>query len=463
MLKNPYRKRKNVLFFFVTFLTAFSILLGGFVVGSPALADDDQQGSPDQESPVTSEITPEPEQVTEGEEGEEEDEEEQEKEDEEEEKEKEETEPTETEVEDEDEQEKEAEDEQEKEAEDEQETEAEDEQEKEAEDEQETEAEDEQDDDGDGVSDDDEEELDREVQVVQEENRVKIESERKTDTNKDEFKTEIEEIEGLRIKYEYKSEAENEESEVELVIQFIQLIEYIDTGNDGLDEGDIKATYPLEGFTYEVNDLETSTDNEILHEIIATSTDGVFVVRVLAPEGFAVLDGIQIEPTTLKIDIEIHNFPYTEESSQIALDTKIETSASDFDLLMEGEELVGVSTTIGGYSAEFTWVSTVIVDDEDYPVGVEIFEEESSEESLELKLFLLYPHGEHIVHDPKLGTPLNSLSYAQGIQVVVPRLVVPEKLKGIIPPISRGYIFFGSLLATVFVVSVPVILRKRKD
>jgi len=426
MLKTV-RKRKHLLFSLTTVIVTFSLLFGGFVVGGPALADEGveepEPGQTETEEPETEEPELEETETEEPELEETETEEPELEETETEESELEETETEEPELE-------------------------------------ETETEEEEpDEDGDGVSDVDEEKLDREVQVFRADNRVKIESERKTDTTMDEFKTEIEEIEGLRIKYEYNSEAGSEESEVELVIQFIQLIEYTDIDNDGLD---IIATYPLEGFTYEINDLESSTDSEILHEIIATSANGVFVVRILAPEGFTVLDGIQIEPTTLKIDIEIHEFQYAEETSHLALETQVETSASDIDRLMEGEELVGVSTTIGGYSAEFTWVSTVMVDEKEYPVGVEIFEEESSEESLELKLFLLYPQGESIVHDPKLGTPLNSLSYAQGIQVVAPRLVVPEKLKGIIPPISRGYIFFGSLLATVFVVSVPVILRKRK-
>ncbi len=306
------------------------------------------------------------------------------------------------------------------------------------------------DEDGDGISDTAEELLDRNVVVVQVGDRVKIESERKA-SPKDEFKTELVEDEGLRIKYEYRSEAGSVINDVELVIQFTQLIAYNADGDP------IGEAYPLEGFKFDILELGSSDDGKNKYEITATNADDVFLVRVFASEGFAIINGEPVDPTVLKIDIEIHNFNYTDDTNILALETILETSASVTNITDDEDNLVGLSATIGEYSVDYTWISTAIVDNDELPVGADIFKEEYGEENFELKFNMLYPVGQDIVHDPKLGAPLSSLSYAQGIQVFV-----PEKLKGIIPHISIGTYFFGSLMATLLVISVPVISRRRK-
>lgn len=397
MLKTV-RKRKHALLFLATFIATFSILFGGFVVGGPVLADDNQP-----EPPV------DPGKGTEG--GQEEEEQEEQEQEEEEQEEEELEEP---------------------------------------------------DEDSDGVSDAAEDELSREVTIVQEPNRVKIESERKA-SPKDEFKVELEEQESLRIKYEYKSETDSVESDVELVVQFTQLIEYTDIGEDGFDEGDIRDEHPLEGFTFILPEQELSDDGESLQEITAATENGVFLVRVYVPEEFAVINGQQVAPTTLKIDIEIH----WGEASQLGLKMKVETNAASFvDFLTDVDgNLEGISAMIGEYSAVFDWVHTVEIDGDEAVTTALIFEDDEprSEEYRELKLYLLYPLGQHIIHDPKIGTPLSALSYAQGIRVSLPQLgIIAEKLKEVIPHISIANLFFGALVATLLVVSVPVLLRRKK-
>ncbi len=390
MLKTA-RKRKYALIFLATFIATFSILFGGFVVGGPVLADDNQPEPP---------VDP-----GEGIEGGQEEEEEQEEE----------------------------------------------------EQEEEEQEEEEPDDDGDGIIDTAEALLDRNVRSFQDGNRVIIESERKASA-KDEFKTELVAEEGLRIKYEYRSDAESVSSDVELVVQFTQLIAYTADGDP------IGEPYPLEGFVFDINyDPDASDDGESLHEITATSDGGVFLVRLFAPEGFAVINGEQTPPTTLKIDIEIHNFEYSTEASKLALETMLETSTSIANITDAEDNVVGLKATIGDHSVEYTWVSTVLVEGSPGTVEVELFDYESDDEYSELKFNMLYPLGSKIIHDPKIGTPLSALSYAQGIRVSLPQLgIIAEKLKEVIPHISIANLFFGALVATLLVVSVPVLLRRKK-
>ena len=420
MLKTV-KKQKNVLLFLATFIATFSILFGGLLIGGPALADDDPQDPPDQDPPETSETSSEPGQVVDD--GTDED----------------------------------------------------------YDDDDETgdgDDEDDDDDDEDGVSDDDEHKLSRKLEVDTEDNKVKIESELKYGENKDEYKVEIKGEEDLRIKYEYESEAGSEESEIELEVRFKEIVEYNDTDGDGFNETDILATHPLEDFSYTLNPFAESDTGENLYEINATSAisedGGVFKVRVLAPENFTIIYGEQNAPTTLKIDIEILNFPYTDPDSLLALKTKVELETSASIGYMEDidENLEGVSTTIGEYTIEFTWASTATVDQEsDLPVGAKIFEsefeyesdDEDAESEIELKLYLLYPRGTHIIHDPKIGTPLSALPYAQGIRVSVPQFgIIAEKLQEVIPYISIANLLFGALVATLLVVPVPFILRRRR-
>ncbi len=332
------------------------------------------------------------------------------------------------------------------------------------------------DDDGDGISNIHEDGLSRKIKAVLEDDKVMIESELKTEEYKDKYKAEIEgedEDEGLKIKYEYKSRAHSEKIDIKLEVRFTQIVEWIDTDEDGFNETDIIQLYPLEDFTYTLNDAQSDT-GEKLYELTATSGDEVFKVRVLAPENFTLIAGQQVEPTLLKFDIEIHNFPYedAEGDSQLALETraKVKTSANISYIKDSENKLLGLNATIGNYTVKFTWVDDISVDGVPEAGTVDAFINKtktkvmgkSGVEQVELKMYLLYPRGNDIIHDPQIGTPLKSLTYAQDIQVALPRSVVPEKLKGIIPRISIGNYFFGSVMATLLVISVSVVSRRRK-
>jgi hypothetical protein len=196
---------------------------------------------------------------------------------------------------------------------------------------------------------------------------------------------------------------------------------------------------------------------------------------MLATEEFSVINGLQVSPTLLKMDIEIHNFPYLQNTSQLALQTNIETSTSNVNLMEDNEKLMGLNTTIGNYSAVFTWIDNVSIDGEIKTTNVWVLPDDFDEENqnnddfdeenqnYELELYLLYPRGEHILHDPTIGTPLSSLSYAQGIQVMAPQLPILAKFIEVVPHLSIYDLFAGSLIATMLLVSLTGIFRKKVE
>ena len=109
----------------------------------------------------------------------------------------------------------------------------------------------------------------------------------------------------------------------------------------------------------------------------------------------------------MKIDIEILNYAYSHNSSQLALVMDIE-SESKFNKDDETEdESKGYSkneqwiqTSPADISGFFSWSQHALVDNVEKNVSVNVISQ--SEENMQ-KLYLSYPRGSHIYHDPKIG------------------------------------------------------------
>ncbi|MHA1205870.1 MAG: hypothetical protein ACTSSL_13225 [Candidatus Heimdallarchaeaceae archaeon] len=120
-----------------------------------------------------------------------------------------------------------------------------------------------------------------------------------------------------------------------------------------------------------------TTDNisgNIVHILNIETSDGVFTSRIYASGEFALVNDSLITPVELKIDIGIHNFPYIEPNSALAMKVK-------------------------DFTGFFSWLETAIVDGVEKPVKATQLEVEEGEQ----KLYLNYPRGNEIIHDPKIG------------------------------------------------------------
>ncbi|MFQ5978970.1 MAG: hypothetical protein ACE5OZ_12665 [Candidatus Heimdallarchaeota archaeon] len=284
------------------------------------------------------------------------------------------------------------------------------------------------DDDDDDVDDDWESKTKRRLKFEQSENEFKIESELEAGENKDNFRVRFKIEDEPSIRFEYESESGSLETELELEVEFLSLIEFTDlNGNGYLDAGDTElSTMDLSKAKYDdfQYSISNTTDGETLYEVWTQTTDGVFLVRMYVVSGFGVIDGSTITPTEIKIDIEIHDYPYVNSGSlalRLELKTEVETEVEKKDESPDEEE--GIATAeealafaSSSYLGFFSWTSNASVDGIEKPVISSPYgaaettseaKDDETESETELKqkgeILLTYFYGNHIVHDPKLG------------------------------------------------------------
>ncbi len=122
------------------------------------------------------------------------------------------------------------------------------------------------------------------------------------------------------------------------------------------------------------------------------------------------VDGLLLGPTETKIDIRFTDFPFVSDTSQLALGLDIRTN---FELEVDPSLTFDqVNATGEEFAAFFRWMpEAVLVDGNETKAevtivrvsrAVEIRGGEGEFES-ELRLFLAYPRGSEIVHDPIVG------------------------------------------------------------
>ena len=272
------------------------------------------------------------------------------------------------------------------------------------------------DDDDDGVDDEFEDENEREVKVEYSDNEIQIESELKNGENKDQFQIKVEAGDDLGIKLEYESEiaidAEEIELELEFKVVFKSLIEFIDIDGNGIYNTDNDTEiqeYKLNDFNPIEYTPEIQLDDSTLHYFNISTVDNVFTAHLFITEEFMDLSTTILSPVKVKIDIEILNFPYLDDASQLALYTKLETDSElEEDDETEDEENGyvenerGIVTSMNGFMADFTWAETALVDGTEMSVLTTPIDTDDID-SNDDKIYIIYPRGAHIYHDPKIG------------------------------------------------------------
>lgn len=272
------------------------------------------------------------------------------------------------------------------------------------------------DDDEDGIDDDIEESNKRDVEIQFEPNEIQIESTLRNGDQKDEVKLKIGyNNEGLSIEYGYEKELTSDNTtdlDVEFQVTFRKLIEFIDMDADGiydpLNDNAIQE-YLIDSFQPIIYTTLNLSDNTALHYFIVNTTDGVFATHIYLAEEFDIVNGTFIKPTQTKIDIEITDFHYLNSTSQLALYTKLE-SEDDYqeDEQTENEEegyssnensVIASSVDFAGF---FAWTENATVDGVSKNVLASPLEVDDDDEN-EQKMYLNYPRGNHIYHDPIMG------------------------------------------------------------
>ncbi len=257
--------------------------------------------------------------------------------------------------------------------------------------------------------DDDDDHNDREVTVTVNSTYAEIESELESGGTEDSFKIEISVgLDGVEFEVEFETESAINETEREFEVEFDELIEYLDVNGNGVydDEVDTEIqTLMLVSFEPIVYTYDNSTGVPI-HTFQILTTDGVFEAMVYATGDFANINGSVIAPTQVKIDVLIHDFNFTESASRLAL--KVELSATlevSYDDETEDEEEgraideAAVDVLMTDLNGFFSWKESAEIDGITYPVNSSIHEVTATEQ----EIYLNYPQGSEIIHDPKIG------------------------------------------------------------
>ncbi len=272
------------------------------------------------------------------------------------------------------------------------------------------------DEDDDGVDDEYEDENEREVKVEYDESEIQIESQLKNGESKDSFQIKVEAGDDLGIKLEYESEmaldAEEFEMELEFKVVFKSRIEFVDLDGNGLYNPDNDTEiqeYKLNDFNAIEYTPELQSDGSTLHYLNISTVGNVFTAHLFITEEFMDLSTTILSPAKVKIDIEILNFPYLDDASQLALYTKFET---DYELEEEDEtedeengyveNEKGIVTSMNGFKADFTWAETALVDGTKMSVLTTPIDTDDIDANDD-KIYIIYPRGTHIYHDPKIG------------------------------------------------------------
>lgn len=245
----------------------------------------------------------------------------------------------------------------------------------------------------------------REVKIETSGEHAVIKLEAKGEGAKDELKIDYHVKEG-DMKVEFKSDSAASETKNELRVKFRELIEYVDkNGNGAYDKNvdEVASSYRVDDHMHwALTGPEDVTKNGVAGKKLVGRgelPDGGTLTFVLYVYGdFATVNGTTLKPSEVKIDILIDDFPYAKSDSALALLVKVERKA---EAHIEGQE-EAVKTTAGGYTTYFTWADTALVDGADKPVtSAPLAKDEEGGNSH--KLYLNYPRGAHINHDPVLG------------------------------------------------------------
>jgi hypothetical protein len=252
----------------------------------------------------------------------------------------------------------------------------------------------------------------RKIEVDLFENEATIQSIRVGTEAKDLIRTDIGYGEsGIEIQMGYKSELEAD-FEITFGIVFRNLIEFIDTDFNGIFDPEVDEkiqNYTLNDFAPISYEKTIIQGNNFLHHLRIQTVSKNFTLDLYFAEEFTVVENSLITPTQAKIDIEILNFNYLNDSSKIALYTSLDSETSFQRHNVTEDEEIGyaekeqnIATIQNDFTGFYSWNEIGIIDEISQNIVVsEILQDDVHEN--DKKLYLCYSRGENIYHTSKIG------------------------------------------------------------
>lgn len=275
----------------------------------------------------------------------------------------------------------------------------------------------------------------RRIEVETDDEGVSFELERETRATEDKIEAGFD-FEDATFEVEYEAEEGGNETELSLEVQFQTLVEYRDTDGDGRyspgDEvvsayalGDESEDFDVDGRatwqTPTVSDI--AQDNKTGKRIDAPAAigNGTFGLRFYVFGDFVDLGDASLEPTSIKVDIIIEDYPYQADDTALALILETESKSEferDHDDLDDDEDGVAAGARSGtrNVSLVFSWKTFADVDGVSTDVHTTTLgskqemesDEDGSERKVEGLFALSYARGDRIVHDPESRLSIQS-------------------------------------------------------
>jgi len=208
------------------------------------------------------------------------------------------------------------------------------------------------------------------------------------------------------------------------LVGFRHIVEYVDNGTagNGYQLGEEVSTYNIgeAGWNPIVN-TSSGTGDDIIYTFTATTSDNIFsVIFKISGSVLDLENNLTLTPNSVKIDVEIHDFPYTTTGSSLALWTYLNTKFKQEVRGETHEESEGFANheseiQIGLPSDEtqgfFSWVETADADGKTIDVLNTPLEDRTSseggllpeEKSTRVYYSFLTTDAVDIVWDPKVG------------------------------------------------------------
>ena len=318
------------------------------------------------------------------------------------------------------------------------------------------------DEDDDGVDDEIEQENSREVDVEYSPDEVKISSSIHNNGIENEFEVQVKVgSDGLVLELDFEEDNDTSETEIEFEIAFVAIIEFRDTSGDGIfnESEDIIQTLELDDFKTIEYDIET-IDNETVHVLFVETVEENFTSTLYISGEFANISQTIIAPTEVKIDVGIHNFDFEETDTQLALRVELDSEKEvDYEDDEETEDEENgyaedeheVEINLDEYSAFFSWKEIVSVDGIEHKVKFTPLIRDSGDNFM----YLNYPRGNEIIHDPKIGIS-GILDFPDPTQNtgIISRIVLPN--------LSRNELLIVSAITLISLFCLVMLLQGKK-
>ncbi|MHA2089719.1 MAG: hypothetical protein ACW98K_02570 [Candidatus Kariarchaeaceae archaeon] len=265
--------------------------------------------------------------------------------------------------------------------------------------------------------------LKRRLDVDIEDDKIEIKSELESGDNKDKFEVEFDVGSSDEAEFDlrYYTETSAAETKLRYRVKFEGIIEFREnvTGNstqfDGYQKGEEVSFYEIGKTGW--NDLAYSLNSAGMYTITAKTSDNVFTLTMFIAESVVHLENNSFTPNSVKIDIGITNFPYSENNTSLAIQTQVkseaeqsirsETEDEENDFAEEESEIRLKSSNAEGY---FSWVEYANADSLQVPVLASSLADSTDDEDLEpgesssrIYFSFAVSDANDIVWDPKIG------------------------------------------------------------